>query len=187
MITNEQIRQTINDCAKAGHNIGMRDISYVLLCEHYQEPSTAYKILFGLDADFNAAYADTYHNTGDMEYLRNYMALLDTSPTTKRRRKVNPQDDITFEENKAEMLRIIKTTKEALASGEIEVKDALRIEADLRVKLNDKFQVKEDVKDQVVIVTQKYDDICPRCGIELARRPITKEEAMEMYNLIEKE
>ena len=63
----------------------------------------------------------------------------------------------------------------------------MKIEADLRVKLNDKFGANEQVQDQIVVVQQKYDSICARCGTEIARRPITKEEAMKMYDLIEKD
>jgi hypothetical protein len=55
------------------------------------------------------------------------------------------------------------------------------------VKLNDKFNVNEDVKEQMVVVSAKYDHICPVCSTEVSRRPISKEEAMEMYGLIEKE
>lgn len=189
MITNEQIRQTINDCTKAGHAIGMRDISYILLCRHYEDHTTAYRILFGLDADFNADYANTYDQTLAINYLRDYMEfnLNDDAGVKKKKKKVSLDDDISFEENKAEIVNLIKATKQAFENGEIEAKDALKIEADLRVKLNDKFSVTEDVKDQIVVVNQKYDAICGRCGCEVARRPISKEEAMEMYDLVEKE
>ena len=96
-------------------------------------------------------------------------------------------NDISFEENKAEILNLIKATKQAFEKGEIEAKDALKIEADLRVKLNDKFSVTEDVKDQVVYTFEKYNDICPYCSREVSRRPISKEEAMRKYDLIEKD
>ena len=189
MITNEQIRQTINDCSKAGHSVGMRDLSYVLLCRHYEDRATAYRILFGLDADFNADYAYTYDQTAGINYLRDYVEfnLNDEPVAKKKKKKAAIEDDISFEENKAEILNLIKATKQAFENGEIEAKDALKIEADLRVKLNDKFSVTEDVKDQIVVVQQKYDAICGRCGCEVARRPISKEEAMKMYDLIEKE
>ncbi len=189
MITNEQIRQAINDCTKAGHFIGMRDISYVLLCKHYEDKATAYRILFGLDADFNAEYAYTYDQTAAMNYLRDYVEfnLNDGAQPKKKKRRIAEEDDISFEENKAEIIRLIKQTQEELAKGNIDAKDALKIEADLRVKLNDKFAVTEDAREQIVIVNQKYDSICGRCGCEVARRPISKEEAMDMYGLIEKE
>jgi hypothetical protein len=38
----------------------------------------------------------------------------------------------------------------------------------------------------VIIVNAKYDAICPSCGREVSRKPITKEEAIKMYNLVEK-
>lgn len=189
MITNEQIRQTINDCSKAGHSVGMRDLSYVLLCRHYEDRATAYRILFGLDSDFNADYAYTYDQTASINYLRDYVDFnLNTDDITKKKKKkVSSSEDISFEENKAEILNLIKATKQAFERGEIEAKDALKIEADLRVKLNDKFGANEQVQDQIVVVQQKYDSICARCGTEIARRPITKEEAMKMYDLIEKD
>lgn len=188
MITNEQIRQTINDCTKAGHSVGMRDISYILLCRHYEDRTTAYRILFGLDADFNPDYANTYDQTLAINYLRDYMEfnINDEANAKKKKKKISTDEDISFEENKAEIVNLIKATKQAFERGEIEAKDALKIEADLRVKLNDKFSVTEDVKDQIVVVNQKYDSICSRCGCEVARRPISKEEAMEMYDLTEK-
>lgn len=190
MITNEQIRQVIEACSNAGHSVGMRDISYILLCLHYEDKSTAYRILFGLDADFNAEYASTYDQTASMKYLRDYIDFnLDIGVVNigkkKTKKKNNSEDDISFEENKAEIIRLIKQTQDELAKGNIEAKDALKIEADLRVKLNDKFAVTEDVRNQIVVVNQKYDDICSRCGVEITRRPISKEEAMEMYNLVE--
>ena len=189
MITNEQIRQTITDCTKAGYPVGMRDISYVLLCRHYEDRATAYRILFGLDADFNPEYSKTYDQTGSMNYLRDYIELnlIDDTQKKKKRKKNIEEEDISFEENKAEIIKLIKQTQEELAAGNIEAKDALKIQADLRVKLNDKFAVTEDSREQIVIVNQKYDSICSRCGVEIARRPITKEEAMEMYDLVEKE
>ena len=55
------------------------------------------------------------------------------------------------------------------------------------MKLNDKFNVNDSSQEQIIIVNQKYDDICPYCQHEVARRPISKNEAMSMYNLIEKE
>lgn len=185
MITNEQIRQTINDCTKAGHAVGMRDVSYVLLCKHYEDKATAYRILFGLDADFNADYAATYDQTASMNYLCDYIEfnLNDGEQKKKKKKKISDDDDISFEENKAEIIRLIKQTQEELAKGNIEAKDALKIEADLRVKLNDKFGASEQIQDQVVHVFTKYNSICSSCGREIYIP--TKEDLMEKYGLIE--
>lgn len=190
MISTEQIKQTIEDCGKAGHTICVRDIAYVSMCKSFEDKTLVYKCLFGADRDFNLDYAVNYDQTLSMEYLRSYIDVTfgDSTTTKKKRRKNGDGDeDISFEENKAEIIRLIKQTREALEKKEIEAKDALKIEADLRVKLNDKFAVQNETKDQIVIVNAKYDAICPRCGVEVARKPISKEEAMDLYDLIDRE
>jgi hypothetical protein len=95
-------------------------------------------------------------------------------------------EDITFEENKAYMLKLKRDTEMAMEAGEIEKKDGLKILSDISTKLNDKFSVTAEVKDQYVCVEQKYSSICSYCGRECAPPPMSKEEAMKMYNLIEK-
>lgn len=187
MITNEQIKKTITECSKAKHSISLRDISYILLCKFFEDNATAYRVIYGMDADYNPKYVDTYEQTEAINYLRQYIesTLLSDNPVKKKSKKEVLEEDISFEENKAEILNLIKKTQQAFASGDIEAKDALKIEADLRVKLNDKFAVTEDVRDQIVVVQAKYSSIC-ECGRECAPRPISKEEAMEMYDLVEK-
>ena len=83
------------------------------------------------------------------------------------------------------MLKLKKDTERAMEKGELEKKDGLKILSDLSVKLNDKFSVQAEVKDQIIQVHQKYDAICPYCQHEVASKPMTKEEAMATYNLKE--
>lgn len=189
MISTEQVKQAIEDCKKAGHEIGIRDIAYVFLSKNFDDIRMPYRCLFGLDVDYNPDYAETYDKTGTMQYLKGYvdMNFSDGTTSKKRRKKSDGEDiDISFEENKAEIIKLIQETKDKEASGELDAKESLNMQTKLRVALNDKFGAKEDVKDQVVIVNQKYDDICPNCFSEVARRPLSKQEAMEMYNLVEK-
>ena len=189
MISTEHVKQAIEDCKKAGHEIGIRDIAYVFLSKNFDDIRMPYRCLFGLDVDYNPDYAETYDKTGRMEYLKGYVETNFSDGTTskKRRKKSSGEDvDISFEENKAEIIKLIQETKDKEASGELDAKESLNMQTKLRVALNDKFGAKEDVKDQVVIVNQKYDDICPNCFSEVARRPLSKQEAMEMYNLVEK-
>lgn len=183
MISNEQIKKTIEDCAKANHTVSVRDISYVLLCMHLDDSLVAYKCIFGNDYDYNQEYHATYDQTATMAYLKTYVEF--TLLNDKKKKKAN--EDISFEENKAYMLNLKRQTEEAMAAGEIDKKDGLKILSDISVKLNDRFSVKDETQDQIVIVNSKYDAVCSRCGAEVSRRPITKDEAMEMYNLVEKE
>lgn len=183
MISNEQIKRTIEDCAKANHTVSVRDISYVLLCIHFDDSLVAYKCIFGNDYDYNQEYHATYDQTATMAYLKTYVEF--TLLNDKKKKKKS--EDISFEENKEYMLNLKRQTEDAMASGEIDKKDGLKILTDISVKLNDKFNVSDSSQEQLVVVNTKYDEVCPSCGREISRRPITKDEAMEMYNLVEKE
>lgn len=182
MITNEQIVEIIKDCSKKGHIVTTRDIAYALLCIHFEDSLVAYKCVFGYDKNYCEEYHNTYDNSEMMTYLKTYVDI----NLINKKKKRTKDDDISFEENKAYMLKLKKDTEDAMERHEIDIKDGLKILADLSVKLNDKFNVTSEEKNQIVIVNQKYDDLCPRCFTEIARRPISKEEAMEMYDLIEK-
>ena len=183
MISNEQIKRAIEDCARANHTISVRDISYVLLSMQFDDSLVAYKCIFGNDYDYNQDYHTTYDQTSTMTYLKSYVEFTLLNDKGKKKKT----EDISFEENKAYMLGLKKQTEEAMSAGEIDKKDGLKILADLSVKLNDKFNVSDSSQEQYVHVFAKYDAVCSRCGAEISRRPISKEEAIEMYNLVEKE
>jgi hypothetical protein len=183
MISNEQIKRAIDDCARANHTISVRDISYVLLSMHLDDSLVAYKCIFGNDYDYNQDYHATYDQTSTMTYLKSYVEFT----LLNDKKKKTKTEDISFEENKAYMLGLKKQTEEAMAAGEIDKKDGLKILADLSVKLNDKFNVSDSSQEQYVHVFTKFDHVCGYCGHEVSRRPISKEEAIEMYNLVEKE
>ena len=61
--------------------------------------------------------------------------------------------------------------------GEIDNLGGYKALLDISVKLNDKFKINDDNKGQVVVVETKYNDVCSYCQHEVARAPITKEEA----------
>lgn len=182
-ISVEDIKKIIEDASKKGFKIGVRDIAFVVLLDAFENEDIAYKCLFGSESGFMQEYASVYARTGAVEYIKDYIDIL--SSNNGSRGKKQDVDDITFDENKAYMIKLKKDTEEAMANGEIEKKDALKILADISVKLNDKFNVKDANEDrQVVIVQNKFNAIC-ECGREIYVP--TKEEMMKKYNLIEKD
>lgn len=168
MINTENIKAIIEAGSVAGHQIIVRDISFVLLCRMYEEKDLAYKSLFPDQDDYV-----NYIKQAKIKWLKDYMS------------KSFFEDDntITFDENKKAMLDLIEETQKRLANGEIEAKDALKIEADLRVKLNDKFKIQSETKEKVVIVEKKYNMICKH-GYECYLP--SKQDLMEMYDLVER-
>ena len=133
--------------------------------------------------DYNPDYAETYDNTATMQYLKSYVDMNFSDGTKKKKKIVSEDEDISFEENKAYMLKLKKDTEDAMANGEIEKKDGLKILTDISTKLNDKFNVQSNDTEQLIFVSCKYNKIC-ECGKEIFVP--TKEQLMEEYGLVEK-
>lgn len=181
----DEIKKLIEDAGKKGFKVSVRDIAFVILNDAFDNVDVAYKCLFGSDEGFIQEYATAYSRTGAIEYVKDYIELIDSRNKGKKKKgkKQSDDDDISFDENKAYMLKLKKDTEKAMEDGDIEKKDGLKILADISVKLNDKFNVKDANDDgQVVIVQSKFNAIC-ECGREIYIP--TKEELMEKYGLVE--
>lgn len=165
LINDEQLRQITDDCLSRGFKIKIRDIAFAVLAKAFGDDLLAYKVVY------DAGDVNIYKNATNIKYLLDYLdeKIFNKAEVSKMRSKKEKNDDeLTFEENKSEIIKLIKETQNALEEGTIEPKDALKIQADLRVKLNDKFSVKEDVQEQMVIVNAKYNAICPYCAHEIS-------------------
>lgn len=179
MISLEALQQTQKDCKEAGYTVSARDISYAILSKHYEDGVIAYRCLFGKDYDYNEEYWATYDQTAMMVYLKQY---IDTVLLVQRKKKNT--DDISFEENKTEIIRLIQETKDKEARGEIDAKQSLDLQTKLRVTLNDKFRVQSEDVEQRIFVQTKFNSICSYCNHEIYVP--TKEQLMDKYNLVER-
>lgn len=177
-LTIEKVGEILTNASSQGANLKVKDIAYVLLRRYFEDRSYAWRVCFS-DADYDEKTIDAY------EESIGYKFLCEVLMDIRDRGGILYDEDITFEENKAYMLKLKRDTEIAMEAGELEKKDGLKILSDLSVKLNDKFSVQNEVKDQMVIVEHKYNDICPYCQHEVASKPMTKEEAMATYNLKE--
>lgn len=184
MINNDFLNKLTTNGRMAGHEVKVRDICFVLLCRYIEDKATVYRCLFDPNGTVSEVSIDNYKNSRKIAYLEDELRV--QIPDEKKKKK-KAGDEISFDENLAYMLKLKKDTEEALNNKEIDKKDGLKILSDITVKLNDKFNISEEVKDQIVVVSQKYDAICPYCQHEVARRPIDKEEAMKLYNLTDKQ
>ena len=85
----------------------------------------------------------------------------------------------------ADIRAIEKLIKEGGTSLDTkELSSLIKIKADLRVKLNDKFGAGEKNEEQLIIVEKKYNHICERYNVECYLP--TKEDLIEMFDLVER-
>lgn len=180
-LTKEKVGEILTKASEQGLSLKVRDISYVLLRRYFVDRSYAFRVCFGADADYGDSVIDAYEEgegyaflKEELEGVRDRSAMVYSSGAL---------DDITFEENKAYMLKLKKETEEAMERGEVDKKDGLKILSDITTRLNDKFAVTAQQQDQLVVVNCKFNSLC-ECGKEIYIP--TKEQLMKEYNLIEK-
>ena len=172
---NEQIKSTIDHFKEDGADIRVRDIAYALLSRMFSDRKTAYQCLFGPDgydeyvsSDMREKLDEYMTNEG---FVRSFSTDLDTG-------------EISFEENKSALTKMIADIEADMAAGLIEKKDGYARIADIRYKLNDKFKVEAAKKDRMIIVEKKFSGVCEYCHHEIYVP--SEEELMEKYGLIKK-
>lgn len=176
MINKERIEKIKAEFFGKGLDVSTTDIGYAVL-SNVMGDNLAYEAIFGgkVAEDYAKSERITKLKTKVAQYIGGDSLVVDGAKA-----------DITFEENKAYMIELKRRTEQAMQDGTIETKDGLTILKDLSVKLNDKFNVADKTINQVVVVNQKYSSVCEYCHHEIAPFPISKEEAMRMYGLVEK-
>lgn len=172
---NEQIKKTVEHFKEEGKTIRVRDIAFALLSKMFADKKTAYQCLFG-SIDGYDEYTDDEMRDKIEQYLTDegLIRSLSTDMDT---------GGLTFEENKREMEMLLVKTQKAMDDGLVDPKDALKIMADVRVKLNDKFKVESKKQDRMIVVERKFDFVCPHTRHECYQ--LDKEYAMKKWNLIE--
>ena len=173
-MNNEQIKGTIEHFKESGETIRVRDIAYTLLSKMFADSKTAYQCLFGTEG--YDEYADDEMRSKMEQYLSDAGYIKSVSED-------NDTGTITFEENRREMELLLKKTQQAMDDGLVDPKDGLKIMAQIRVQLNDKFKVESKKQDRMIVVERKFDFVCPTTRRECYQ--LDKEFAMKKWNLIE--
>lgn len=169
---NEHIKKTIEHFKESGETIRVRDIAYTLLSKMFADSKTAYQCLFGSEGYDD--YADDEMRGKLEQYMSDegYIKSISTDADT---------GGITFEQNRREMEILLEKTQQAMDDGLIDPKDALKIMADIRVKLNDKFKVESKQQARYIVVQKRYNNVCPHCNREIYIP--SKQDLMEEYGL----
>lgn len=179
----DDINKVIQNGALDGHDIRMQDIMYVAALQIFKDKSVVYATLYGKDSSEDKMIA--YDSCDKIKFLKKRI-----KPVSKDANKANGKDeiesqyeDLTFEENKEALIKLLDKIQSMAASGDIEKKDAVKLETDIRTKLNDKFAVSAKQDEQHIIVYPKFNTICPHTRTECWVQ--TKEFAMQHWGLIE--
>ena len=115
-----------------------KDIAFAILCDALEDKTLAYRLAYRKSEKDAAKFYETPRFNA-----------------------------ITKEENKNELLKMLDKLDQALSDGNLEPKDALKMQTDIRVKLNDKFEMEESQKQKrIIVVPSKHDIVCPTTNRE---------------------
>lgn len=200
-MANKIIETVIDKAKKKGYDVRVRDIGYAILCAKLDDSQIAYMLIFGDDGNH-----DAFVTLDRIKYLVNYfkgetlkakekneaseIAKLIAKSKGKKTDATN-DGSMTFEENREgieqQLREIVELKKDAMSDecgADLKTLALLqKTEADLRVKLNDKFGAAEKTAEQYIIVQPKCNHICEHTRRECWLQ--TKEYAKEHWHLID--
>lgn len=188
-ISEMNIKSITEEAKSRGYDVTIRDISYAILRTVLHEELYAYTVVFGMpkkDDDITC-----YERLETVQFLLRFFSKEFAPKKEDKSDEIikalnngsEAKDVISFEENKSAMVELIQRTETALENGEIDTDKGLKIIADIRVKLNDKFKTAEADKSNILILPPPYDMICPHTNRECFQ--MTKEYAMNKWKLKE--
>lgn len=198
-----KLENIINEAKKHSYDVRVRDVGYAVLVVGLGDEDLAHKLIFGDDGNI-ATYKELPH----VKFLVNYLNaenlkrkeskeaedIAKLIAKSKGKKTDNTDGSMTFEENRegieTQLREIVELKKEAMnPMGDEQGADLKTLallqktEADLRVKLNDKFGAAEKTAEQYIIVQKKFDFVCPYTHRECYQ--MDKDDAMRKWHLID--
>lgn len=170
MLQKEDIRLAMKAVKGDWPEVTEKDIVFCAICDVISDKDVAFLYAYGKKGDGAVRYADA-----DIKKL---LAILEPFGIG-----AISSATVTKEQNKQDLIKLLERVQKLGEEGGLEIKDALKLEGDLRVKLNDKFEMEESQKQKrLITVPQKHDLICPHTQRECSYWP-SKEACMEHYKL----
>ena len=168
MIGTNDIKDIINSLKTEGIEAKVRDVAYLAMCDTFSDKYLAEKV--------------AYHDEGKPSGK-----VLAALAEKLKPFGIGAVTTISKDENREELLKLLQRVQDGERDGTIEAKDAIKIEADIRVKLNDKFNIEEEEgQRRIIVVPQKHDIICKWTNRECSAMP-SREACMSYYKLIDAE
>lgn len=188
--------QEVADAAKLrGFEVSIRDIVFAHTMARFDDELVAYSALFGTPDDEKQVIA--YAGQDQIKYLISSFkeeANADKKKVNEdiinaitNRAKTNNEGSISFDDNRkgleTQLSEVMELKKMVPAADAKTLAMLLKIEADLRVKLTEKFGAAEKSNEQYIVVNKKFNHICDYTHKECFLQ--TKEFAKEHWHLID--
>lgn len=162
MITRENIESIIETLKTDGMTVSEKDVAYLALCDIFVEKSLVGYIIYG-------------------DVTPKNKKVLDILASQLKPFGIGAAENISKDENREALIKLLKEIDES----DMEAKDAIKLKADIRLKLQTKFEIEEGEKQKrIIVVPHKHDTVCKYTHRECSAMP-SKEACMKYYNLVD--
>ena len=175
MIQNSDIQEIIETAKSDGFVVTEKDIAVLVMCERIADRSFIFRMIY--NAEPIKEKIGEYMKTDKVRYLASLLNKYGVGEVSEA--------GISREENKLALQQNLIRLKKLEEEGRIEAKDSVKMEIEIRTKLNDKFDMEEeDGSKHLIRVPIKHDIICPHTNRECTYMP-TREACIKYYKLNE--
>lgn len=173
MIKKDDIKIVLESVRPDWQSVSEKDIAFAILCDTLEDKNLAFRIAYRS----TGKEADEFYNRPRFKKLLGALEPFGVG--------IVDNNTITKEENKTELLKMLDRIDYLLDNGDLEPKDAIKMQTDIRVKLNDKFEMEESQKQKrIIVVPSKHDIVCPKTNRECNYWP-TKKACCNHFGLID--
>lgn len=198
----KNIKHIVKEAAERGHDVTIRNVAYALMRVYFNDPTIAYTVINGT-APKQDSDVDAYDSMNSIQYLihwftkdlapekekNEYDAAIEKALRKQQEKNSSDEPLISSEENFAgavEQLKRVQELRERCDPNDIKtLRDLEKMELEVRVKLVDKWDMQKEEINEKIAVLKIFDFYCPWTRRECYQ--MTKEDAMKIWNLIEKE
>lgn len=175
MLSNKDIELILGSVKAEWSEVSEKDIIFAILYNTLEDKNKAYKYAYRT----TRGSGEKHYNEPKFKTLINALEPFGIGGISEY--------TITKEENKEGLLKLLYSIDDMLKSKQIQPKDAVKMKADIHVKLNDKFNIEDNQKQKrIIVVPQKHDCICPHTQYECSYWP-SKETCIKHYDIKVKE
>ena len=162
MIGSEDIKSVIGSLKNDGHTVTIADIAFLALSDTLADKDAIRSLIYTNKKSAGAKAMDAL-----ADILKPY--------------GIGDKENITKDENREELIKLLKD----IDNSGMDAKDAIKLKADIRLKLQTKFEIEDSEKQRrIIVVPKKHDLICKFTNRECSAMP-SKEACMTYYTLVE--
>lgn len=174
MIKKSELKGIVKTAKRTIPDADERDVVFLILCDTFVDKDFCYMSAYGRSCESVSGYLASGKIKELKKLLEPFGVGIDMQGITK-------------DENTQKMIGLL-TEIQGMKNESLASRDRIALlskEADIRVKLNEKFGINEGRNRRIITVPQKHDTICRYTQRECSQMP-SKKACMEYYNLIEK-